>query len=74
MCFIYWKYSGEIYEVSMASETLEDFFGENHEEASKIFGCTKQDYNQFQFYNFKEFKIIDNNLKLKDISNLKSLL
>lgn len=77
MCFIYWKYSGEIYEVSLSSRNLEDFFGENYEEASKIFGCLELEYDEFKFYNFKKLKIEDINgeklLKAKDENMLKSL-
>lgn len=74
MCFIYWKYSGEIYEASLSSKSLDDFFGINSKEASKIFDCIICEYNQFQFYNFKEFNIVNDNLKLKNTSKLKSLL
>lgn len=77
MCFIYWKYSGEIYEASLSSRNLEDFFGENYIEASKIFGCLELEYDEFKFYNFKKLKIENRNgkviLKARDENMIKAL-
>lgn len=76
MIFIYFKVTGEIFQASLRERNLEEFFGTaNLEEVSKVFDFIIMDYNNFIFYNFHEFHVVNGKLKLKDEnSGLKSIL
>lgn len=75
MLFIYYLSDGEIYQASTPERNLAEFFGESRvEEMSKVFGALYLEYNYLIFYNFKQFHVVDGQLKLKDGAPLQSLL
>ena len=75
MLFIYYKSDGEIYQASIPEKNLAEFFGESRaEELGAVFGSIYMEYNHFIFYNFKEFHVVNGELKLKDNSPLQSLM
>jgi hypothetical protein len=74
MLFIYFLSDGEIYQASMPEKDLAEFFGESRaKEMSKVFGSIYMEYNNFIFYNFKEFHVIDGQIKMKDDSVLQNI-
>ena len=75
MLFVYYLSDGEIFQASTPEKNLAEFFGEKRvEEMSKVFGALYLEYNYLIFYNFKEFHVVDGQLKMKDGSPLQSLL
>lgn len=75
MLFIYFLSDGEIYQASIPEKTLAEFFGESRaEEMSTVFGCIYMEFNNFIFYNFKEFHVVNGELKLKDNSPLQNII
>lgn len=75
MLFIYYLSDGEIYQASSPEKNLEEFFGENRaKELSKVFGAKYMEYDDFIFYNFKKFKVVDGDLVIKDKTKFSFLL
>lgn len=75
MLFIYYLSDGEIWQTSTPERNMEEFFGERAEEMSKIYGCLYIDqFNDFIFNNYKDFKVVDGELELKKQSILKNFI
>lgn len=76
MLFIYYKHTGEIYQASIPEKNLIEFFGEaNAEVMATIFDYLYiKEFNQFAFYNFKDFLVKDNKLVLKDNANINNYI
>lgn len=76
MLFIYYLSDGEMYQASIPEKNLEEFFGEKRaKEMSKVFGAVYiEKFNPMVFYNFKDFKVINGKLEMKEDSDLADVL
>lgn len=75
MLFIYYLSDGEIWQTSIPEKNMEEFFGERAEEMSKIYGCLYIDqFNDFIFNNYKDFKVVNGELEFKKQSLLKNFI
>ena len=67
MLIIYFKSDGEIYQVATSYKNLKEFYGKRAEEFGLIFDFIyEEEYNNYLFNNFHEFKIKDGKLKSID--------